>query len=71
MKIIKQATARVDYLDEAPRQIAIAVAQAYVRGLEYSHGENEHSYGSVNRITNRNQAFPCSVPYLQQVLLYL
>lgn len=31
--------ARVDYLDEAPQGIARAVTQAYVRGLEYSHGE--------------------------------
>ncbi|KAI1105473.1 MFS general substrate transporter [Jackrogersella minutella] len=37
-KIIKQAVARVDYLDEAPQAIAQAVAQAYVRGLEFSHG---------------------------------
>ncbi|KAI8958462.1 MFS general substrate transporter [Daldinia sp. FL1419] len=37
-EIIKQATARIDYLDEAPQQIAQAVSQAYVRGLEYSHG---------------------------------
>ncbi|KAI2606648.1 MFS general substrate transporter [Hypoxylon sp. NC1633] len=37
-KIIKQAAARVEYLDEAPQQIAQAVAQAYVRGLEFSHG---------------------------------
>ncbi|KAK6954810.1 hypothetical protein Daesc_004779 [Daldinia eschscholtzii] len=33
-KIIKQATARIDYLDEAPQRIAQAVSQAYVRGLE-------------------------------------
>ncbi|KAI1382018.1 MFS general substrate transporter [Hypoxylon crocopeplum] len=38
VKIIKQAVARVEYLDEAPRRIAQAVAQAYVAGLEYSHG---------------------------------
>lgn len=38
-QIIREAVARVDYLDEAPRQIAHAIAQAYVRGLEYSHGE--------------------------------
>ncbi|KAI1384976.1 MFS general substrate transporter [Hypoxylon trugodes] len=37
-QIIKQATARVDYLDEAPERISHAIAQAYVRGLEYSHG---------------------------------
>ncbi|KAI1469671.1 MFS general substrate transporter [Daldinia caldariorum] len=37
-EIIKQATARIDYLDEAPRRIAQAVSEAYVRGLEYSHG---------------------------------
>ncbi|KAI2640355.1 MFS general substrate transporter [Hypomontagnella submonticulosa] len=37
-QIIREAVARVDYLDEAPRQIAHAIAQAYVRGLEYSHG---------------------------------
>ncbi|KAI1480275.1 MFS general substrate transporter [Daldinia eschscholtzii] len=37
-EIIKQATARIDYLDEAPKRIAQAVSQAYVRGLEYSHG---------------------------------
>ncbi|KAI2468771.1 MFS general substrate transporter [Annulohypoxylon bovei var. microspora] len=37
-QIIKEAAARVDYLDEAPKQIAQAVAQAYVRGLEFSHG---------------------------------
>ncbi|KAI0854300.1 MFS general substrate transporter [Daldinia vernicosa] len=37
-QIIKQATARIDYLDEAPPRIAKAVSQAYVRGLEFSHG---------------------------------
>ncbi|KAI1799453.1 MFS general substrate transporter [Daldinia bambusicola] len=37
-EIIKQATARIGYLDEAPRRIAQAVSEAYVRGLEYSHG---------------------------------
>ncbi|KAI1415865.1 MFS general substrate transporter [Hypoxylon sp. FL1857] len=37
-QIIKRAAARLDYLDEAPRQIATAVVQAYVRSLEYSHG---------------------------------
>ncbi|KAI1086070.1 MFS general substrate transporter [Rostrohypoxylon terebratum] len=37
-KIIKQATARVDYLDEAPKKIARVVVEAYVRGLEFSHG---------------------------------
>ncbi|OTB13597.1 hypothetical protein K445DRAFT_64214, partial [Daldinia sp. EC12] len=39
-EIIKQATARIDYLDEAPKRIAQAVSQAYVRGLEYSHGKS-------------------------------
>ncbi|KAI0898165.1 MFS general substrate transporter [Annulohypoxylon nitens] len=39
-KIIKQATARVDYLDEAPKKIAELVVEAYVRGLEFSHGKN-------------------------------
>ncbi|OTB06738.1 hypothetical protein M426DRAFT_258408 [Hypoxylon sp. CI-4A] len=38
-EIIKQAAARVDYLDEAPRQVAQAITQAYVHGLEYSHGK--------------------------------
>lgn len=38
-KIIKKATGRIDYLDEAPPRIAQAVSQAYVRGLEFSHGE--------------------------------
>ncbi|KAI1208040.1 MFS general substrate transporter [Annulohypoxylon truncatum] len=37
-KIIKQATARVDYLDEAPKQVARVVVRAYVRGFEFSHG---------------------------------
>ncbi|KAI0378093.1 MFS general substrate transporter [Hypomontagnella monticulosa] len=37
-QIIREAVARVDYLDEVPRQISHAIAQAYVRGLEYSHG---------------------------------
>ncbi|KAF3061750.1 Vacuolar membrane amino acid uptake transporter fnx2 [Daldinia childiae] len=37
-QIIKQATARIDYLDEAPPRIAQAVSEAYVRGLEFSHG---------------------------------
>ncbi|KAI0841921.1 MFS general substrate transporter [Hypoxylon sp. FL0890] len=36
-QIIEQAAARLDYLDEAPRQIATAIMQAYVRSLEYSH----------------------------------
>ncbi|KAI1083054.1 major facilitator superfamily domain-containing protein [Whalleya microplaca] len=37
-EIIKKAVARVDYLDEAPREVSQAVAQAYVHALEYSHG---------------------------------
>ncbi|KAI2784530.1 MFS general substrate transporter [Daldinia loculata] len=37
-QIIKKATGRIDYLDEAPPRIAQAVSQAYVRGLEFSHG---------------------------------
>ncbi|OTA69666.1 MFS general substrate transporter [Hypoxylon sp. EC38] len=37
-RIIKQATARLDYLDEIPEQISTAVVQAYVHSLEYSHG---------------------------------
>ncbi|OTA93847.1 hypothetical protein M434DRAFT_21204 [Hypoxylon sp. CO27-5] len=37
-RIIKQAAARLDYLDEVPEQISTAVVQAYIRSLEYSHG---------------------------------
>ncbi|KAL7629507.1 hypothetical protein AAE478_001028 [Parahypoxylon ruwenzoriense] len=37
-KIIKQAVARVDYLDEAPERVSRAVVQSYVYSLEYSHG---------------------------------
>ncbi|KAI0012182.1 major facilitator superfamily domain-containing protein [Xylariaceae sp. FL0662B] len=37
-EIIKKAVARVDYLDEAPQAISQAVAESYVRGLEYAHG---------------------------------
>ncbi|KAI1652883.1 MFS general substrate transporter [Daldinia decipiens] len=41
-QIIKQATARIDYLDEAPPRIAQAISEAYVRGLEFSHGKKLH-----------------------------
>ncbi|KAI1779830.1 MFS general substrate transporter [Hypoxylon cercidicola] len=37
-QIIKQATSRLDYLDEAPQIARAAIQAAYVRGLEYSHG---------------------------------
>ncbi|KAI0175846.1 MFS general substrate transporter [Hypoxylon sp. FL1284] len=37
-EIIKQAVSRIDYLDEAPRNVARAVVHAYIRALEYSHG---------------------------------
>ncbi|KAI6093636.1 MFS general substrate transporter [Hypoxylon rubiginosum] len=37
-QIIKNATSRLDYLDEAPKVVREAIQAAYVRGLEYSHG---------------------------------
>ncbi|KAI1761365.1 MFS general substrate transporter [Hypoxylon sp. FL1150] len=37
-EIIKKATSRLDYLDEAPEVARTAIQAAYVRGLEYSHG---------------------------------
>ena len=36
--MVKQAVARVDYLDEAPPRVAKAVVESYIDGLEYSHG---------------------------------
>ncbi|KAI1497231.1 major facilitator superfamily domain-containing protein [Biscogniauxia marginata] len=37
-KIIKQATSRVEFLDEASPPIAKAIVSSYVHGLEYTHG---------------------------------
>ncbi|KAI1491860.1 major facilitator superfamily domain-containing protein [Biscogniauxia mediterranea] len=37
-KIIKQATSRVEFLDETTPRVAIAIVKSYVDGLEYSHG---------------------------------
>ncbi|EMR69783.1 putative multidrug resistance protein [Eutypa lata UCREL1] len=37
-EVVKQAVARVDYLDEAPPRVAKAVVESYIDGLEYSHG---------------------------------
>ncbi|KAI1638429.1 major facilitator superfamily domain-containing protein [Biscogniauxia mediterranea] len=37
-KIIKQATSRVEFLDETTPRVATAIVKSYVDGLEYSHG---------------------------------
>ncbi|KAH7136348.1 major facilitator superfamily-domain-containing protein [Dactylonectria macrodidyma] len=37
-EIIKKATESVTYIDEAPRKVAQVLVEAYVKGIEYSHG---------------------------------
>ncbi|KAK7755662.1 hypothetical protein SLS62_002273 [Diatrype stigma] len=36
-EVIRNAVARVEYLDEAPPRVAKAVVESYIDGLEYSH----------------------------------
>ncbi|KAH7160402.1 major facilitator superfamily domain-containing protein [Dactylonectria estremocensis] len=47
-EVIKKATESVTYIDEAPRKVAQVLVEAYVKGIEYSHGKKYHllSFGA-------------------------
>ncbi|KAK7394031.1 hypothetical protein QQX98_013186 [Neonectria punicea] len=37
-EVIKKATESVTFIDEAPKKVAEVLVEAYVKGIEYSHG---------------------------------